>query len=100
MSINIKILIATVLIVMSINTINAQELLTKDEAIQTALENNYGVKIAKNNVEVAKNNAEILNSGYLPTVTGTAGATYNVDNTEAQFSNGTTTTLSLFSISA
>lgn len=94
MSINIKFLIATVLIAMSINTINAQELLTKDEAIQTALENNYGVKIAKNNVEVAKNNAEILNSGYLPTVTGTAGATYNVDNTEAQFSNGTTTTLS------
>ena len=35
----------------------------------------------------------VLNSGYLPTVTGTAGATYNLDNTEAEFSNGNSTVL-------
>ena len=68
-------------------------MLTKEEAIKLALEKNYNIKIANNNVAVAENNTSILNSGYLPTVTGNAGATYNLDNTEAQFSNGTNTVL-------
>ncbi|ULC59205.1 TolC family protein [Flaviramulus sp. BrNp1-15] len=71
----------------------AQELLTPNKAVSLALENNYGIKLANTNVEVAKNNASILNSGYLPTLTGNAGATYNVDNTEAEFSDGRVTTL-------
>lgn len=66
----------------------AQEVLTKEEAVTLALENNYGVKIAKNAVDVAENNTSILNTGFLPTVTGNAGATYNLDNTEVQFSDG------------
>ncbi|MFT4611325.1 MAG: outer membrane protein TolC [Glaciecola sp.] len=66
----------------------AQHVLTADEAVKLALEYNYGIKIANNTVEVAENNTSILNSGYLPTFTGAAGATYNLDNTEVQFSNG------------
>lgn len=72
---------------------NAQELLSPDEAIQLTLSHNYGIKIAENTVKVAENNTSILNSGYLPTLTGNAGATYNLDNTEAEFSNGNTTVL-------
>ncbi|WP_298417778.1 TolC family protein [uncultured Kordia sp.] len=72
---------------------NAQKILTPEEAIELTLSHNYGIKIANNTVEVAKNNTSVLNSGYLPTVTGNAGATYNLDNTEAEFSNGNTTTL-------
>lgn len=72
---------------------NAQELLSPDEAIQLTLSHNYGIKIAENAVKVAENNTSILNSGYLPTLTGNAGATYNLDNTEAEFSNGNTTVL-------
>ncbi|MGH1385101.1 TolC family protein [Kordia sp.] len=72
---------------------NAQEMLTPDDAIQLTLEHNYGIKIANNTVKVAENNTSIFNSGYLPTVTGSAGATYNLDNTEAEFSNGNTTIL-------
>lgn len=72
---------------------NAQEMLTPDDAIQLTLSHNYGIKIANNTVKVAENNTSILNSGYLPTVTGNAGATYNLDNTEAEFSNGNTTVL-------
>ena len=75
------------------SSLQAQKVLTKEEAVSKALENNYGVQIAKNDVAVAKNNASILNSGYLPTVTGNAGATYNLDNTEAEFSNGNVTVL-------
>ncbi len=73
--------------------LQAQNILTKEEAVSKALENNYGVQIAKNDVAVAENNTSILNSGYLPTLTGSAGATYNLDNTEAEFSNGEVTVL-------
>ena len=73
--------------------VGAQNVLSTQEAVQMALENNYGIKIAKNTIEIADNNANILNSQYLPRVTGSAGATYNIDNTEADFSNGTSTTL-------
>ena len=71
----------------------AQELLTKENAIGIALENNYGIKISGNNLKIAENNKGILNSGYLPTLTSNAGATHNLDNTKAVFSNGEITNL-------
>ncbi|WP_426431151.1 TolC family protein [Winogradskyella sp. HB-48] len=79
-------------ILFSIN-LQAQNVLTKQEAVSKALENNYGVQIANNNVAEAENNTSILNSGYLPTVIGNAGATFNIDNTEAEFANGESTVL-------
>lgn len=64
----------------------AQEnLLSKQEAVSLALENNFGIKVAKNQVEIADNNQSLLNSGYLPTLTGTAGATYNANNSVTEF---------------
>ena len=73
--------------------VSAQDVVTQEQAVKLALENNYGIKIAKQAVEVAENNTSVLNSGYLPTLTGAAGATYNLDNTEAQFSDGSSTVL-------
>jgi outer membrane protein len=70
-----------------------EQVITPNEAVSLALENNYGIKLANNQLEVAKNNSNILNSGYLPRVTGNAGATHNIDNTEAVFSNGNLTVL-------
>jgi outer membrane protein TolC len=58
-----------------------------------ALEYNYGIKIANNAVEIADNNTNVLNSGFLPSLTANSGATYNLDNTEAIFSNGNVTNL-------
>ncbi len=71
----------------------AQQLITPKQAVALALENNYGIKVANNQVEVAKNNASVLNSGYLPTLVGNAGASVNISNTEAEFSNGNVTVL-------
>ncbi|SHE72620.1 Outer membrane protein TolC [Arenibacter palladensis] len=66
--------------------VSAQErLLSKDAAVSLALENNFGIKVAKNQVAIADNNAGILNSGYLPTLTGTAGATYNELNSNTEY---------------
>ena len=73
--------------------VNAQQILTKKEALQIALENNYGIKIADNNLKIAEKNKSVLNSGYLPTITGNAGASYSLDNTEAVFRDGSLTTL-------
>ncbi|MEC3905550.1 TolC family protein [Tamlana sp. 2201CG12-4] len=66
----------------------AQKMLSQEEAVRLALENNYGIKLVNTDVEIAKNNANILNSGYLPTVTGNAGATYNKNNIESETVNG------------
>ncbi|UMB54491.1 TolC family protein [Lutibacter sp. A64] len=67
----------------------AQEKLTKEDAVNLALENNYGILIAKNNVKIAENNASLNNSGYLPQITASAGANYNLDDTEYTLQNGT-----------
>lgn len=87
---NFKILF--VVVAFSIH-VQAQKVLSTQEAVSLALENNYGIKMANNTVEIADNNANILNSGFLPTITGNSGASYNLDNTEAVFSNGNVTNL-------
>lgn len=73
--------------------VNAQVILTKKEALQIALENNYGVKIANNNIEVAKNNSSVYNSGYLPTLSSSAGANYNNSNQEIVRQDGSVTNI-------
>lgn len=92
MMIYIKNITIVLLVLISIQ-VNAQEILTKKEALQIALKNNYGVKIANNNVETAKNNSSIYNSGYLPTVSTNAGATYDLDNQEFETHDGATTNI-------
>lgn len=69
----------------------SQEILTKKEALRITLENNFGIKIAKNNIEVAKNNTKIYNSGYLPTISGTSGANFKRDNQKVTFQDATRT---------
>ena len=65
----------------------SQQILTKKEALEITLENNYGVKIANNNLEVAKNNTSILNTGFLPTVTLNSGADYRRNNQTIVFTD-------------
>lgn len=74
-----------VLMALSFNA-NAQEnVLLKSEAIALALEQNFGIKFAENTVEIADNNQGVLNTGFLPTLTGSAGATYNRDDSTIEF---------------
>jgi len=71
--------------------LGAQTILTKKEAIKIALENNYGIKIAYNNVEVAKNNSGIYNSRYLPSVSASTGANYSNNNQDITAQSGAAT---------
>jgi len=83
-----------IIIFFGISTTNyAQEILTQDKAIQLTLENNYDVKVSINDVEVAKNNSSIYNSGYLPTLSGNAGANYSNNNTDSETHDGISTTI-------
>jgi len=66
----------------------AQDKLSKQEAVDIALENNYDIKVTDNNVEAAKNSSSIYNSGYLPTVLANGGATYQDKNSTNEFENG------------
>ena len=73
-------------LILGLNSISAQEvLLTKEEAIEQALEQNFDILVARNFVEIADNNQNILNSGYLPILSGNAGANYNRDDSTIEF---------------
>lgn len=74
-----------------IGSIQAQDLLSKSEALQIVMENNFDVLLGKEQLKVAETNTEIFNSGYLPTLSGNAGINYNIDNVEAQFQDGRVT---------
>ncbi|RZL38823.1 MAG: TolC family protein [Pedobacter sp.] len=59
----------------------AQEKLSLREAITIALQNNYDIKISKNEIAIAKNNANIGNAGMLPSVDGTYTNGGSIQNT-------------------
>ena len=60
----------------------AQELLPLDVAIQIGLENNYGVKIARNILEQSENNETLGNAGFFPSVTASASRNESVEDSE------------------
>jgi outer membrane protein TolC len=63
-----------------------EEKLSLKEAISIALQNNYDIRLVKNDVAIAKNNANLGNAGMLPIVTGsfnTAGSRQNTVQTQA-----------------
>ncbi|MBK9249404.1 MAG: TolC family protein [Ignavibacteria bacterium] len=65
-------------------SISAQERLTLSDAITIGLENNYSIKIAKNDNRSAANNVRVGNAGMLPELNATfsnSGATTNVHQT-------------------
>jgi outer membrane protein len=59
----------------------AQERLSLQEAITVALQNNYDIKISKNQIDIAKNNANIGNAGMLPNLTGSYTNGGSIQNT-------------------
>ena len=67
----------------------AQKTMTLDEAIMQALENNYSLKISRNDETIADNNVSI--SPFLPTITGTGRQSQTTNNTESS-STGTDNT--------
>ncbi|HEU4789513.1 MAG TPA: TolC family protein, partial [Flavobacterium sp.] len=72
---------------------NAQEMLTLENAVKIALENNYEIKIADNNLKIDKTNVAIGNAGMLPSITAAATDNNSILNTSQTRSDGTTVEL-------
>lgn len=68
--------------------VKAQELLTVKQAIEIALQNNYEIKLAKNEVQIAQTNITRGNAGMLPTVTANFNNNNNLQNTKQTLSSG------------
>ena len=83
--INTKILFRSFLLIfLGVFNTYAQEVLTLESAITIALENNYEIKIATNNLKIEKTNVAVGNAGMLPTITASV-----VDNNSVQNSSQT-----------
>lgn len=73
--------------------IDAQEILTVEDAVKIALENNYEIKIATNNLTIEKTNVAIGNAGMFPTVTATVVDNNSIQNSSQTRQDGTKTEL-------
>jgi outer membrane protein len=58
---------------------------TLDQAIQSALNNNFQIAILENNIEIADNNVHVGNAGLLPTVSATGSYSYSVTSSQQVF---------------
>ncbi len=67
----------------------AQEVLTLENAVKTALENNYDIKIGRNNLDVQKINNAIGNAGMLPTLTANVLDNNSIQNSSQIRQDGT-----------
>ncbi|WP_163411261.1 TolC family protein [Flavobacterium ajazii] len=72
---------------------NAQEVLTIEEAMKIALENNFEIKIAKNNSKISETNVTIGNAGMLPSLTASVTDNNSIQNSSQTRQDGTTTSL-------
>jgi outer membrane protein TolC len=68
--------------------ISGQPLLTLEEAIQIGLENNYAIRIARNNEAIAKNNNTKGNAGFLPSASIFGNVNYSTFNSTQKFFSG------------
>lgn len=67
----------------------AQEVLTLEDAVKIALENNYEIRISKNDLNIDKTNATIGNAGMLPQIGANVVDNNAIQNTTQTRSDGT-----------
>jgi len=66
----------------------AQDLLTVEEAVKIALENNYQIRIASNMLEIDKTGVNIGNAGMLPVVGATLNGNNSIQNSSQTRADG------------
>ncbi|WP_242926948.1 TolC family protein [Pontibacter vulgaris] len=79
MKYKITILLAFALLVFT-GKVNAQEVLTLEDAIKIALERNYDIKLVANNLEINQNNVTRGNAGMLPGVSANLSQVNTIQN--------------------
>ena len=86
---NKMLLKSLILMVFCLAKANAQEVLTLEDAVKIALENNYEIKIAANNLDIDKTNVAIGNAGMLPRVSADVVDNNSLQNTTQTRLDGT-----------
>ena len=71
----------------------AQEMLKLEDAVKIALENNYDIKIAKNNLKIDETNSTAGNAGMLPTISANVVNNNSILNTSQTHTTGEVRTL-------
>lgn len=64
--------------------------LSLEEALRTALENNYSIQLVANDLEIAGNNVSPGNAGMLPVLSADANAAFTLQNTRQTLLSGET----------
>lgn len=82
-----------ILFVLAAFSAQAQEILTAEQAVKIALENNYEIKIASNDLKIDQTNVTIGNAGILPTITASAVDNNSIQNSSQTRNDGTVTDL-------
>lgn len=67
---------------------NAQEILTVEDAVKIALENNYEIKIASNDLRIDQQNVSLANAGILPDLNAVVTNNNSVLDTKQTQSDG------------
>lgn len=66
----------------------AQQLFDLKRCIETGLEQNYSIRIIRNEQQISDNNATPGNAGYLPTVDMSGGFSGNINNNRNSLQDG------------
>ncbi|OXB21487.1 transporter [Flavobacterium tructae] len=89
-----KIIVTSLVLLLFCTTkISAQEVLTIEDAMKIALENNFEIKIAKNSLKISETNVTVGNAGMLPRATASVTDNNSVTNSSQTRQDGTTTSL-------
>ncbi|HUW08039.1 MAG TPA: TolC family protein [Williamwhitmania sp.] len=69
--------------------VSAQDTLSLGTAVKQTLENNFSIRMARNDASIAKNNNSLGNAGFLPTVNANASTSNSRSNLSQSYSGGT-----------
>ncbi|MEO6683710.1 MAG: TolC family protein [Ginsengibacter sp.] len=67
------------------------DMLTAQDAIRYAIENNYGIQISRNEVEIGSINNNWARAGAVPVISATANKSMGLSNLDQKLNNGTIT---------
>lgn len=79
--------VCTILLLLGMD-LQGQEVLSLEQAISIGLENNYNIRIARNNEIIADNNNTAGAAGFLPTISASGNLSRTINNTKQVFFSG------------
>ncbi len=85
----LKIIYFFIVLVGTMWSAHAQELLTVEEAVSIALENNYEIRLAKNNLQIDTEGVSLGYAGILPSVQGSVSDNNNIQDISQVRADGT-----------